>query len=271
MCILLPLLFAAVGLPARGKTFHVDGVVISVDRSAKTVTVSHRPIPKYMGAMVMPFQVEDGGELEALHPGNRVEFELIVGKSRSFIRRIRRLEGTDLPIPAPANRLETGVSVPDFALVDQNAAKFLFSQLRGKVVVLNFLYTRCPLPDVCPRLAANFAALQRKFPNELGKDFALVSITLDPEYDTPAVLKEYGRRWAAREGAWFFLTGSLAQIERISGYFGLVSWAEEGTLSHTSSTAVVSRDGKLVGIVEGSTYRLNQLSDLVQSELGGAQ
>ena len=77
MCILLPLLFAAVGLPARGKTFHVDGVVISVDRSAKTVTVSHRPIPKYMGAMVMPFQVEDGGELEALHPGNRVEFELI--------------------------------------------------------------------------------------------------------------------------------------------------------------------------------------------------
>lgn len=263
--------FGFTSLLLAAKTYHADGVVISLDPAAQTVTISHRPIPKYMGAMAMPFRVRSAEELNGLQPGNRVEFELVVERDRSYIRQIKKLAATDLPVPRPVNQLSPGEAVPDFSLTDQDGKTLRFADLRGKVVALNFLYTRCPLPDVCPRLAANFAALQRRFAARTGKDLTLVSITIDPEYDTSAVLKEYGRRWSARPGAWFFLTGPLSEIEKISGYFGLVFWAEEGTLSHTSSTAVVSREGKLVAIVEGSTYRLNQLVDLVQSQLGGAQ
>ena len=269
-----PLLLITLCLPAvltAARTYHVDGVLISLDATSQTVTISHRPIKNYMAAMMMPFSVHDWEQVRGLQPGNRIEFDLVVDRDSSYIAKVSKVAGTDLPIPKPPQQLMPGDLVPDFWLTDQDGRKLRFSSLRGRVIAVNFLYTRCPLPDVCPRLAANFAALQRRFPERAGKDLILLSITIDPEYDTPAVLRDYARRWSARPGAWFFLTGPLADTERISGYFGLVSWAEEGTLSHTSSTAVVSREGKLVGIVEGSTYRLNQLVDLVQSQLGGAQ
>ncbi len=265
----VPIFFGFTSLLCAAKTYHAGGVVIGIDLPHQSVTISHSPITHYMGAMVMPFRTASPGELQGLQPGNRVEFDLVVERERSYIVRVRKLPGTDLPVPVPVNKLAIGSYVPDFRLTDQDGHPFDFAQLRGKVVALNFLYTRCPLPDVCPRLAANFAALQRSFRDRLGKDLAMISITIDPEYDTPAILRDYSRRWGAQDGAWFFLTGPLKEIDRISGLFGLVSWAEEGTLSHTSSTVVVSREGKLVAIVEGSTYRLSQLRDLVQSQLGG--
>jgi protein SCO1/2 len=144
------------------------------------------------------------------------------------------------------------------------------SDFRGRIVAVNFIYTRCPLPDVCPRLSANFAVLQRRFSRQAGKELVLLSITIDPQFDTPAILREYAVRWGARSEVWRFLSGSAPEIQRVAGNFGLVYWPDEGSIGHNSTTSIVGRDGHLAAIVEGSSFRVDQLGDLISRQLEGA-
>jgi protein SCO1/2 len=138
------------------------------------------------------------------------------------------------------------------------------SDLRGKIVAVNFVYTRCPLPDVCPRLAANFATLQRRFHDRMGSDLVLLSVTVDPEYDTVPVLAEYARRWGAEERGWRFLTGDVV---RLAGQLGEVYWADEGSIGHNSVTSIIGRDGRLAAAVDGANWRVDQLANLIAHEL----
>ncbi|SPE26789.1 Electron transport protein SCO1/SenC [Candidatus Sulfopaludibacter sp. SbA6] len=246
------------------KSYTVDGIVVAVDPTARTLLVSHRPIGKYMGAMMMPFRVENAAELTGLYPGVRIQFELVVGKDHSVARNVRRTGGADAEIPPPKEKLKIGDPVADFRLTDQQGGEVRLDQLRGKVLAINFLYTRCPLPDVCPRLAANFATLQRRFQPELGKDLMLASVTVDPDYDTPAVLADYAKRWGADSRGWRFLTGDVGQL---AAELGEVYWTDEGSIGHNSMTSVISREGRLVAVVEGSGYRVDQLAHLIAREL----
>jgi protein SCO1/2 len=222
-----------------------------------------------MGAMMMPFRVTEARELKGLHPGSRITFELIVKDMESFVQNVHTLGDTDLDLPIPPNKVAVGEVVPDFTLTDQSRRAIRLSDLRGKVVAINFIYTRCPLPDVCPRLSANFAAIARRYQSVLGRELVLLSITIDPRHDTPEVLADYAKRWSADPATWHFLTGTPESINTAAGVFGLVYWPEEGSLTHTSETAILSRDGHLAAIVEGSSYRIEQLSNLVAHELGG--
>lgn len=240
------------------KRYRVDGLVLSADAARKTLTVSHRDIPGYMPAMSMPFRAHKAAEVAALRPGMRVSFDLERGTARRI--RVRRTETGGIQLPAPADKLAVGSAVPDFALTGEDGSTVRLSGFRGRVVVVDFIYTRCPLPEVCPRLSANFARLQRQF----GDRATLLSITLDPQYDTPAVLADYAKRWGAHAG-WHFLGGELREIERIARSFGLTAWPEEGVIVHTSQTAVIARDGTLAAVVEGSSYQYGQLADLVAS------
>jgi protein SCO1/2 len=147
-------------------------------------------------------------------------------------------------------------------LTDQSGRAVHLADFRGKVTALDFIYTRCPLPDVCPRLSSNFAYASRHLSN-----VQLLSITIDPRYDTPAVLTEYAHRWSANGQSWRFLTGAEDRVHEIAGMFGLIYWPEEGTLTHTVATAVISRDGKLAAIIEGSNYRPEQLRDLIEHSM----
>jgi protein SCO1/2 len=163
----------------------------------------------------------------------------------------------EVPAAARPKAVEVGQAIPDFTLTDESGRAVRLSDYRGRVVALDFIYTRCPLPDVCPRLSANFAALQKRVP-----DLALLSVTIDPEFDKPAVLAEYARRYGAVPERWRFLTGSLDDVRRVASYFGLLFWNEESMIAHTAATAVVDREGRLAGLVEGSSYRWEQLRDL---------
>src|SRR5579864_2559608 len=96
------------------KSYPVDGIVVAVDPTARTMLVSHRPIGKYMGAMMMPFRVENAAELTGLYPGVRIQFDLVVGKDRSLARNIRRSGGSDVEIPPPKEKLKIGDPIPDF-------------------------------------------------------------------------------------------------------------------------------------------------------------
>jgi protein SCO1 len=247
---------------ALAHTYAVDGIVLAVDPGAHTMLVSHRPIANYMPAMAMPFRVDEPGVLNALYPGARVAFDLVVDAGRSLARNVRK-SGPDGAIPAPKEQIHIGDPLPVFRLADQSGRTVDADSLRGKVVAIDFIYTRCPLPDVCPRLSANFAALQRRFHAQLGSALVLLSVTVDPEFDTPAVLADYARRWAA-ESAWHFLTGDIG---RLAAALGEVYWTDEGSIGHNSTTSIVGRDGRLAALVDGSNYRLDQLEHLIALQL----
>jgi protein SCO1/2 len=269
-------MFACI-LSASGcaKHFPTSGMVIAVNAPEQTVTISHRYIPHYMPAMAMAFHVRKSGELAGLQPGAQVEFELVARKSASYIQRLRRIgggaviedEGDRIVLPANPDRVPVGAAMPDFTLTDQSSRPVRLSDFRGCVVAVDFIYTRCPLPDVCPRLSANFARLQNRFREKMGKDLMLLSITIDPQYDTPQVLVGYAKIWDARLDGWRFLTGQDAAIEIVARRFGMNYWPEEGLITHTSQTGVIGRDGKLAAQVDGSSFTPSQLGDLIQREL----
>jgi protein SCO1/2 len=251
-------------LSLTAATYRVDGLVISVDHGAGIMTVAHRPIPSYMPAMSMPFRVKDPRELSGVLPGARVQFELRVNDGAAEARRIRVLKGGD--VPPPPETVPIGTRLPDFTLTDQESRSVSLSSFRGKLVVVNFIYTRCPLPDVCPRLAASFAYLQRRFRDKLGGELVLLSITVDPQYDTPGVLRSYAERWKAEPG-WRFLTGERAVVERAVRPFGVLYWPEDGAMTHSVLTAAIARDGTLAALVEGASARPDQLAELVSAQL----
>lgn len=236
---------------------HLEGLIVEVEPSQGVIVVAHRPT-KTMPAMTMPFRVSRAAQLEGLKPGMRIRFHLGAKTRIDDIQIIKADFGQGILIPEPANKLRIGDPVPDFELTGQNGERVRLSQSRGSVTVIDFIYTRCPIPDVCPRLSANFAYLSKKLP-----ETRLLTITLDPGHDTPETLREYAARFNSRTEHWRFLTGDESKIREIGGLFGLVYWPEDGVITHTSSTAVVGPDGRLRALVEGTAYRADQLMALV--------
>ena len=267
---------------AAEKEYVVTGMVLSVNPSARSFTVSHEPIEGFMGAMTMPFEVRQPEELRALVPGAIVEFTLVVGDQSSYATRItvRRYETVERD-PRAAQRLSAmkrlagvstppvaiGSSMPDFTLIDQARRRVALSSFVGKVVVVNFVYTRCPLPQFCLRMSNNFGALQKRFSSDLGPNLVLLTITFDPERDTPEVLASYAERWGANPAGWHFLTGTVPDIRRVCALFGQEAFPEEGLMNHSLHTAVIDRAGTLVANIEGNAFTPEQLGDLVLATL----
>jgi protein SCO1 len=149
--------------------------------------------------------------------------------------------------PIPPKKTDRGreasqTPAPDFALTDQDGRPFRFVKARGKVVVTTFVFTTCP--DVCPLLSAKFAGIQRALREKKMDDYLLLSITTDPERDTPAALKAYAERYQADFGHWLFLTGSTGDLEKVWKGFGVtVKKTADGQVQHTALTTLVDRRG----------------------------
>jgi len=275
-------LLTALDAAAADRTYAVKGMVVSVNTAAKSFVVSHERIAGLMDAMTMTFDVRAAGDLHDLVPGAVVEFTLVVNDTTSYataitITRYQTVEQD----PSTARRLSVmkrmagfttppiaiGAAVPDFALIDQQRNRVMLSGLSGKVVVVNFVYTRCALPQFCLRMSNNFGALQRRFGKELGRDLVLLTITFDPERDTPEALASYASRWQANPAGWHFLTGSTTEIHRVCALFGQEAFPDEGLLNHSLHTAIVGRGGALIANIEGNQFTAEQLGDLVQATL----
>jgi protein SCO1/2 len=275
-------LAAAATLLAADKEYPVTGLVLQVDAASRTFVVSHEKIQGLMDAMAMPFEVRDAKDLQGLVPGASVEFTLTVGEKAAYATRIRvrRYQSLEQD-PATARRLAlmkrlTGTServlavgdrVPDFALIDQRRQRVALSGLAGKVVALNFIYTRCALPQFCLRITNNFGVLQKRFSRELGRDLVLLTVTFDPTQDTPEALATYAARWNADPKTWHFLTGDRDLVRRVCAAFGIDAFPEEGLINHSLRTAILDRSGTLVASLEGNQYTPEQLGDLVATVL----
>ena len=260
------------GATACASKYTARGLVLKVDPATSTLTVSHEQIPGYMDAMVMPFTVRDPQEVADVRPGDRIAFRLTVGKDRSHIDRVELLSAAPadlglLNTPAVSTLVRIGEPMPDFTLTNHEGQPISLSSLRGKVVAVTFIYTRCPLPDYCPRMITNLQAVERRFPDRVNNDLALLAVTFDPQFDTPQRLKEYAQFFKSDKPGWQFLTGSIEDITRVTSYFGVEFWPEEGLITHTLQTAVIDKEGKLAAQAEGKDYSGTQLADLVGLEL----
>ena len=278
---LLPFLLLAPPSVAAPQKHDVSGLLLAVDPSHHTITVSCKEIPGYMEAMVMSFRVKDSLP-DGLQPGVSIDFTLTVDKDDSFAegirvrpfesleldpteaRRLKLVENASSAKPPSAEILRAGDPVPDFRLTDQNLTTVSLSQFHGKIVAMTFVYTRCPLPDYCVRLSNNFGVLQRRFKSRMGRDIVLLTVVIDPIHDQPAELNSYARTWKADSRSWHFLTGPVADIQRICRGFDMSFYPDEALFVHSFHTVVISRRGRLAANLEGNNFTAQQLGDLVQ-------
>jgi len=239
------LLLTAVSVAAATR-YPVTGVVLKVDPLHRSFEASCGAIPGYMDAMAMAYSVLDNRELADLKPGAYVDFTLVVEKKRSYAERIRihHYESTEREpllarrlkmLEAPHATVQPGDTVPLFTLIDQTGSRVTLSQWAGKVVAVTFIYTSCPLPDYCFRLANNFSQLNQRFAARMGRDLVLLSISFDPVHDQPAVLAKYASTWKADPESWHFLTGPLDDVKAVSRQFGL-NFSPAATSRNTRST-----------------------------------
>lgn len=266
--------------PSTGiqRRYPIKGKVVSVDKRGSTVTIAHEAIPDFMEAMTMPFTLKDERLLKDLAEGDRVQATLVVAGLRSWLEDVvvtrETVDPSNLTKAETQVEPQTGGEVPDFKLLDQNGKRFSFHQYRGQVVVLTFIYTRCPLPDYCPLMTGNFAEIEKAIKSEPGpySKTRLLSITLDPEYDSPAVMREYAARHSAGSAQWDFATGTKDEVKQIATYFGMQYWRDGDQVVHSLRTAIVGADGKLVQLYRGNEWKPDEiLSELTNLRLPEAR
>ena len=287
---LLVVAMTAVAGRAGAADYSVTGMVVNVDRAHRSFTASIQAIPNFMQAMTMPFEVPQETDLNGLAPGVVVSFTLRVDRTTSRAERIRIVQYSNTEQdPFSASRLKLlsdlasggkrpareavalGAIVPDFTLIDQKGRPVSLSQLRGKVVVANFIYTTCALPNFCLRLANNLGVLQKRFAKQLGRDLVLLTISFDPVHDTPEVLETYAAQWKANPDTWRFLTGPPADVERACRLFGVHAFSNEGLLDHSLHTVIIDRQGRLAANIEGNQFTATQLGDVAAGVIATAR
>jgi protein SCO1/2 len=230
--------------------YDLKGKVVSVDKSRNQVTLAHEPVENFMDAMTMPFNVRDEWAIEELAPGQNVEATLVVQGDRSWIEGLIISQTMDSGDPDAVRYFpEIGDEVPDFTLLSQDNKPIRLTQFHGRPLLLTFIYTRCPLPDFCPKTSTNFAEVHRKLRSMPGSDRKprLLTISFDTEYDTPPVLRAYAARYMnpVDFDEWGFATGSPDEIKEIAGYFGLTYIKESDQFMHSLVAALISSDGIL--------------------------
>jgi protein SCO1/2 len=244
------------------REYELRGQILAMRPDRSEVIIKHEDIKGFMPGMTMPFTVRDGALLDGKQPGDLVTATLVFGETEAYLSTLTttgHTEVTEAPPPVPeADVLEPGGAVADAALIDQDGQVLLFSSFKGHRLALTFIYTRCPLPDFCPLMDRHFAAIQKTLASAPAlADVRLLTVTLDPAFDRPAILKAYAGRRGADPSVWSFLTGEPAEVSRFGAQFGLYVEHNPDTpidITHNLRTAVIDAEGRLVTMHNGNTW-----------------
>jgi protein SCO1 len=274
--LLLLILIAAAGgviscnrRSANEKHYDLKGKVVAVDREKRRVTIAHDAVNGYMPGMTMPFSVRNESDMQMLVPNAEVTATLVVDGPHSWLENlfvvVKQEAGSPAPVAAVAQAKE-GDEVPNYALVNQDAKPIRIHGYRGKALLLTFIYTRCPDPEFCTLMSNNFAQIERQLGQdpELYAKTHLLSITIDPSYDVPKVLRSYGAAHTERYenetfAHWEFATGTAEQVKDIAQYFGLTYYPAKDQIIHALRTVIVGPDGKVAKIYSGNEWKTNEV------------
>ncbi len=267
-----------------GKRYHLAGTIMSIDKEQGHLIVNHGDIPGFMSAMTMPYPVADPKTLDQVSVGDQITADVVVSDGGARLENVVVVKkGTGAPATGPSGANlkpgSDGAETPDFALVNQDGKRVHLDQYRGKAVLLTFIYTRCPLPDYCPLMTHNFAEIEKglaKNPDVYAKTH-LLSISFDPKYDTPEVLRKYASAFVDEQKKapfehWEFT--SILEPERadIARYFNLFYNQTDGQITHSLSTNIIAPDGHVYRSYYDNDWKPSDvLSDLVAAAGNSSQ
>ena len=252
------------------KRYELKGKVVIVEPEKHLVTISHGDIKGYMPGMTMAFTVPNDSDLQMLVPNAEVTATLVVDGSQSWLEDLVVVVKQAAP-SAPATaamQAKEGDEVPNYTLVNQDAKEIRIRNYRGKALLLTFIYTRCPLPEFCTLMSDNFAQIDRKLSEDpqLYAKTHLLSISIDPAYDKPDVLRSYGAAHTERYenetfAHWEFAGGSEEQVKEIAQYFGLRYFPENDQIIHSLRTVIIGPDGKVAKVYTGNQWQPEEVVD----------
>jgi len=267
---------------ATVKRYPLRGKVLSIQLSKQQITVQHEDIPGFMPGMTMPFHVKDASALKRLAPGDQISAVLLVRTAdESYevdeIRVLRPAAAGTSGGAVQGHPLQLGDSLPDAVLTNQDNKSVHLSSYRGKLLLVTFIYTRCPMPTACPMITSHFARVHALLSADakLAAQSHLLSITLDPTYDTPQVLRRFGLAYLHDhpEGFahWEFLRSEPAELQKLASTFGLEYHQEDHQILHTVRTLLIDKNGRVLRTWDGSSWKPQEIVDVMASAAPGAK
>jgi protein SCO1/2 len=260
---------AAASATPTNRVYSARGVIINLNSNGAELEIKHDAIAGYMPAMTMPFDVKNTNELAGLAPGDPIAFRLTVTDTNGWIDQIQKLSSTNgVPITGPfravpdVEPLNVGDPLPDYHLTNQFGLPVSTAQFKGQALAITFLFTRCPYPTFCPLMANNFGRVQKKLGALPGapSNWHLLTISFDPAFDTPAILKTYADAHGCNSNQWTFATGALPDITGLAQQLGCLFWHDDtGSISHNLRTAVLDPQGRIEKIFAGNTWTSDEL------------
>jgi len=261
-CVLL--VSAACSRGPEPKQYELKRQILGIQADTQEVLIKHEDIKGFMPGMTMPFRVKEAAMLKGMQPGDLVTATLVVAETDAHIATLTKTGHAELEAPPPATAssgfelLKDGEQVPDQLLVDQDGKPRPFSSLRGHRVALTFTYTRCPMPNFCPLMDRNFKEVQQQVKKTPAlADVRLVSVSFDPQFDTPPVLKAHAKQVEADPMIWTFATGERDDITRFAARFGVTVDRAEGNpidITHNLRTAIIDAEGRVVKVHTGNEW-----------------
>jgi protein SCO1/2 len=269
--VLIVLAAAACGPSTTQKTYVLQGQVLAIEPDHLQASIKHEEIKGFMGAMTMAYKVKDPKLFADVMPGDLINATLVVDSTGgavadAYLSEVKKVGAAPLEKPAASSGFELikpGDAVPDATFIDQDGQKRPFSAFKGAPVALTFIYTKCPIPDFCPLMDRNFAAVQASLKADPALAKAhLVSVSFDPLNDTPPVLKQHAAELKADPSRWTFLTGDRDVIDQFAARFGVgVERAvdDPANITHRLRTAIIDAEGKLVKVYTGNEWKPSQV------------
>ncbi len=262
---------APVSASVPGEVRHpLKGEILQADAERTVLIVTHDEIKGYMPAMTMEFKVTKADVANA-KPGQRIRAELVERGEDYYLEKIwpddsvtvttldaaAKALAQDTAIRGKEAYREIGENLPTFTLLDQEGRTVAANRFRGKRVVLNFIFTRCPVATMCPAATLKMSQLQKAAREAGAKDFELVSISLDPEFDTPGVLRDYAEARGLDLSNWSFLTGPDAAVRHLLAQLGVIREFEGATIKHTLATVLIDESGRIIYRADGSVWQID--------------
>jgi protein SCO1 len=255
--------------PASQKRYDLRGTIVSVDRLQKRAKIDHEDIPGFMEKMTMDFPIKEDWVWNELKPGALVRAELVVDSSAKepyWLEKISIVAGADPNQPPVEEKQpeQVGKIVPDLSMTDQNGKKFTFANYHGKALAVTFIYRECPLPEYCIKMSRQFGDMANQIAAEpeLKDKVRLLSISFDPERDTPEKLKQYGLGYLGKDAqddltVWNLAVGTDKEVRAVADFFGLqyeTDATDKTQINHSLVTAVISPDGKVKRVFSGGRW-----------------
>jgi len=248
--------------------YQVKGLIKEVLPEKKKVKIAHEDIPGYMEAMTMMLDVRDARELQGLQPGDSVTFRMLVTEDDGWIDQLKKIDGPRTPLPPEPSSfrrvrevepLAVGDKMTDYTFTNTLGRVVRLSDFKGKALAFTFIFTRCPFPTFCPRLSSSFETAQQQLRAMNGgpTNWHMLSITIDPDYDTQERLKDYATRYHADPQRWDFLTAPLIDITAIGEQFGLQFWRANPSepINHNVRSVVVDANGIIQWVTPETDFK----------------